>query len=145
MGIKKIHSKSIIHRDIKSHNILLNEKDQCKLGDFGLATVMNSEHIMAENLIGTPWYLSPEIVKGQEVSYESDLWSFGIMLHRMCSLKWPYDPDGDMEFPELIDEIINKDPPPIPDQYSPLMHGLVKNLLIKDKTKRCSIDDILKH
>ena len=61
-----------------------------------------SEHVMAEQLIGTPWYLSPEIVKGEEVSYETDLWSLGIMLHRMCSLKWPFDHDGKMDFVDLI-------------------------------------------
>ena len=60
-----------------------------KLGDFGIAKVLDSTIEQAQTMVGTPYYISPEIVKGKAYSFKTDVWSMGIILHEMCSLKVP--------------------------------------------------------
>ena len=77
-----MHSHKILHRDIKAENVFLHD-DKIKLGDFGISRSV--EKSLAKTFIGTPYYISPEIVQNQPYSYKSDVWSAGVLLYEMCT------------------------------------------------------------
>ena len=82
--------KKIIHRDIKSHNVFLSEDGTVKLGDFGISKILEGSKSRASTTIGTPFYISPEMVKGEKYNEKTDLWSLGVLLYEMCALKYPF-------------------------------------------------------
>lgn len=73
LGLKHIHDKSIVHRDIKSPNVFLTKDGLVKLGDFGVAKALDHTAAMAQTQIGTPYYLSPEIVAGEQYNRKTDV------------------------------------------------------------------------
>jgi len=89
LALKHIHDRKIIHRDLKPGNIFLTTNDIVKLGDFGIAKVLDGTLEKAKTMVGTPYYISPEIVKGKDYSFKTDVWSLGIVIHEVCSLEVP--------------------------------------------------------
>ncbi|NXP55900.1 NEK5 kinase, partial [Heliornis fulica] len=90
LGLKHIHDKKILHRDIKAQNIFLsNNGEVAKLGDFGIARQLNSTTDFAHTCVGTPYYLSPEIWENQPYNNKTDIWSLGCVLYELCALKHP--------------------------------------------------------
>lgn len=116
---------------------------QIKLADFGIAEVIDNANVIAQELIGTPWYLSPELCHGGELTFKSDIWALGVVLYRMCTLKYPFDADGTCSTVELIEQIATNEPAPIPDHYSPFLKSLISEMLKKDVSERPSHDDII--
>jgi NIMA (never in mitosis gene a)-related kinase len=86
LAIKHCHDRKIIHRDLKASNIFLTKKGICKLGDFGIARVLSNTKSNAKTVVGTPYYLSPEIIQGRPYNSESDIWSLGVLLYELCAL-----------------------------------------------------------
>ena len=76
-AIKYLHSKKIIHRDIKSENVFLTENKNLKLGDFGISKMLDNTLEFAKSGVGTPYYLSPEICKGDNYNFKSDIFKHG--------------------------------------------------------------------
>ena len=76
----------ILHRDLKPGNIFLDRNQNAKLGDFGLARVLNSDSVYAETNVGTPYYMSPEQINEQKYDEKSDIWSLGCMTYENGSL-----------------------------------------------------------
>ena len=91
MALKHVHDRLIMHRDLKTQNLFLNKKNMVKLGDFGTARILSNEESFAMSVVGTPYYISPEIIRNQPYSFYSDIWSLGVMLHEICSLKPPFN------------------------------------------------------
>ena len=87
---KDFLGKKIIHRDIKSHNIFLCADGSVKLGDFGIAKVLENTKSRAATVIGTPYYFSPEMCKGEDYDEKTDIWSLGVLLFEMCMLEYPF-------------------------------------------------------
>ncbi|KAI0242396.1 Serine/threonine-protein kinase Nek1 [Lamellibrachia satsuma] len=87
LAVKHIHDRKILHRDIKSQNIFLTRHGIVKLGDFGIAKVLNSTVELARTCIGTPYYLSPEICENKPYNNKSDIWSLGCVLYEVTTLK----------------------------------------------------------
>lgn len=82
LALKHVHSRKILHRDLKSQNIFLTKKGVVKLGDFGIAKVLDSTGDVARTQIGTPYYLSPEICEDKPYGKKSDVWSLGCVSAR---------------------------------------------------------------
>ena len=82
--------QKILHRDLKPGNIFLDESKNAKLGDFGLARVMNQESMYAQTNVGTPYYMSPEQIKEQKYNEQSDIWSLGCLVYEMAALRPPF-------------------------------------------------------
>jgi NIMA (never in mitosis gene a)-related kinase 1/4/5 len=91
LGMKHIHDRKIIHRDLKGQNVFLTSKQIVQIGDFGIAKVLAQTAAKAKTCVGTPYYLSPEIVQSQPYTLSTDVWSMGVMLYELCALKVPFD------------------------------------------------------
>lgn len=90
LGIEYLHFNNIIHRDIKVANVFLDENDKIYLGDFGICKVLNMEQHLTDTQIGTPYYMSPEIVKRKTYSKKIDIWSLGCFLYELIYFKPPF-------------------------------------------------------
>jgi NIMA (never in mitosis gene a)-related kinase len=140
LSIKHIHDRKILHRDIKSQNIFLTKNGLVKLGDFGIAKCLNYTMDKAKTIVGTPYYLSPEIVQNRPYSFKSDIWSLGVLLYEMCALKMPFDAQS---LPLLSLKIIRCSYNPLPPNFSKELRSLVNSMLLVDTSKRPSINEIL--
>jgi NIMA (never in mitosis gene a)-related kinase len=91
LAIKHTHDKKILHRDLKSQNIFMTKRGILKLGDFGIARVLSNTKSRAKTVVGTPYYLSPEIIRSEGYSFKSDIWSLGVLLYEMAALQPPFN------------------------------------------------------
>lgn len=135
-----VHDQRVLHRDLKTQNVFLMQTGQIKLGDFGIAKVLEASKLYAKTMVGTPYYLSPEIIEGKPYNYSSDIWSLGVVLYEMTTLKHPFQADSLMILASMIME--EQCPPPDP-QYSPDLHSLLNRSLSKQPRRRPNIKDIL--
>lgn len=141
LALKYIHDLHILHRDLKSGNFFLSKSGNIKMGDFGIAKVLECTAACAQTQIGTPYYLSPEICHGKNYAWSSDIWSMGCILYEMCARKVPFDaPD----LKSLIHKITKEPAPEIPADYSVGVRNLGKELLDRDPNKRPPAAEILK-
>ncbi|XP_041357208.1 cytokinesis protein sepH-like [Gigantopelta aegis] len=140
LALKFIHSEHILHRDLKPQNIFLTSGGTVKLGDFGIAKVLQGTMDHALTTIGTPYYLSPEICQKEPYNYKSDIWAAGCILYEMCCLRVPFDAPN---FPSLVFKILAQNFQPIPVEFGPLIEDLINIMIQTDSDKRPSASEIL--
>ncbi|NOR54373.1 MAG: protein kinase, partial [Candidatus Aminicenantes bacterium] len=110
-GLEEAHKKGVVHRDIKSANIMVSGKSQAKIMDFGLAKVAGKTMLTKEGTsMGTVAYMSPEQAQGETVDLRTDIWSFGVMLYEMVTGQTPFKGDNEQA---VVYSILNEDPEPI--------------------------------
>lgn len=141
MAVDYIHSMKIMHRDIKTGNIFLSKNNVIKLGDFGIAKVLDSTSDQAKTVIGTPCYISPEVCESKPYDFKSDIWSMGCVLYELCTFTKPFESSNILA---LARKICQDDYPPLPDRYSDNLKNLVRKLLSKDPKQRPSCGRIFK-
>jgi len=141
-ALKHVHERKVLHRDLKTQNIFLMATGQIKLGDFGIARVLDATKDYAKTMVGTPYYLSPEIIEDKPYNFKSDVWSCGVVLYEMTTLRHPFDADSLV----ILARQILKDQYPDPDPvFSSELVQLIRMMLCKDARQRPSIADILGH
>jgi len=91
LAIKHVHDRKIIHRDIKTQNVFMTKGGDIQLGDFGIAKPLQLTLQKIKSVVGTPYYMSPEICENKEYSFKTDIWSMGVILLEMCLLRPPFD------------------------------------------------------
>ncbi|KAI5846061.1 kinase-like domain-containing protein [Tricharina praecox] len=130
----------ILHRDLKPGNIFLGEGGDVKLGDFGLSKMMAPEQQLANTYVGTPYYMSPELVSEQPYTHKSDIWSLGCIIYELCSLAPPFD---GRNIYSLCDRIKNGQYTPIPKSYSSTLKNVIDLCLQVDPRKRPDTNELL--
>lgn len=142
--MKHIHDRKIIHRDIKAQNIFLMASDNSiRLGDFGVARILDYTAAQAKTQVGTPYYIAPEILKGRAYTHKADIWSMGILLYELCALDVPIKAAN---LHDLYKRIMDfKRVPALPRQYSKTLKDLIESMLNVDASKRPSVNDLLDH
>ncbi|XP_027227499.2 uncharacterized protein [Penaeus vannamei] len=141
LAVKYIHDRRILHRDIKSQNIFLTDEGRVRLGDFGIAKVMNSTSDLARTCIGTPYYLSPEMCENKPYNNKSDIWALGCVLYEMTTLKHAFEASN---MKALILKIIKGVYQPIPPRYSRDLRMLHTQIFQREPQARPSISVILR-
>lgn len=135
-----IHSRKILHRDLKTQNIFLARGNIVQLGDFGISKVLEKTDSFATTVTGTPYYMAPEICTNQPYTFKSDIWSLGCVLYELCTLKHAFAADSLLS---LVYQIVRGDFPPIPtDVFSKGLSDLVNSLLVRDQNTRPSLHQI---
>lgn len=146
LGLHYLHEKHILHRDLKSANVFLQKdaKQQyfsVKIGDLGVAKLLETSTAFAQTIVGTPYYLSPELVADQPYRDKSDCWALGVLLYECCTLCHPFEARNQCA---LIMKIMQSPVKPPPEAtVSPQLSRFILWLLQKDPNKRPRIRDIL--
>ena len=139
IALNYIHQKKIIHRDLKTRNVFLR-RNRVKLGDFGISRMMRSYSEYASTFAGTPYYMSPEVLKQEGYNFKSDIWSLGCIFYELLMLDRPFTGKSIMS---LLYEILEADPPQLPITLSLHIRNLSKIMLEKDPMLRPSAYEIL--
>ncbi|KAL5256617.1 hypothetical protein ACHWQZ_G011760 [Mnemiopsis leidyi] len=135
-----LHSNGIIHRDIKTVNIFLNKTGILKVGDFGISKMLTSDSEAADSIVGTPYYMSPEICRGLPYGYKSDVWSCGCVLYEMLELRKTFDATNQLR---LVYSIVTKEFKPVSESWSQDLRNILTSMLQKDPDNRPTVQDIL--
>ena len=141
LALEYVHSRKIIHRDLKAQNIFLTGHLAVKLGDFGISKVLEKSNAAAQTVVGTPYYMSPEACQSQPYTSKSDVWALGIILYELCTLRHAFSADNLLG---LVFKIVQEKHQPIPDRYSRDLGDLIDRLLQKDPSQRPSVRTILR-
>ena len=141
LAMKHVHDRKVLHRDIKGQNIFLMKSGLIKLGDFGISKVLSNTVEKARTMVGTPYYLSPEIVENRPYSFKSDIWSLGVLLYELCTLKPPFDGTS---IRHLGLNIVRGIYPPPPPHFSRDLKMLIAQMLTVDSNRRPTVAQILR-
>jgi hypothetical protein len=143
-GLSYIHSLHRIHRDIKSDNILLGSDGSVKLADFGYAAQLTQQKQKRNTIVGTPYWMAPELIRGQNYDQKVDIWSLGIMCMEMAEGEPPY-----MEFPPLraLFLITTKGIPDLkePGKWTNEFRDFISKCLEKEAEQRPDANEMLQH
>ena len=140
LALKHIHEKKIIHRDLKSGNVFLMKSGLVKLGDFGIAKGFQNTMDKAKTMVGTPYYLSPEIIENKPYDAKSDIWSLGVLLYEMMTFKMPFNANS---LPNLSLKIMRGNYAPPPSVYTRDLREIVSRCLMVNPSRRPRIQEIL--
>lgn len=143
-ALEYLHSQGVIHRDIKSDSILLSNTGQVKISDFGFCAQVNFEIPKRRSLVGTPYWMAPEIIARDSYGAEVDIWSFGIMVIELIEKEPPFF----IEQPLMAMKKIRDLPPPQlknPGKISPKLKSFIEACLQKDPLRRSSAFELLQH
>ena len=141
-GVNYLHKKGIIHRNLKSKNIFLNNQRLVKISDFEACCVVENINKMITGQVGTPFYTAPEIWEEEPYNYKCDIWSIGCLIYEMATLNLPFKGDT---IKSLYENIMSKKIEPIPDFYSEDLKKIINYMLIFDPSKRPSTDLLLSY
>lgn len=143
-ALRCLHSHRIMHRDIKSDNIMITEDGRVKLIDLGFSALVKDDERGRMSVLGTPHYMAPELIRGNLYSYAVDVWSVGIVCREMATGEPPY---YGMDPMSVIFEISTSGVPPLPDRekWNSDFLDFLDRCLEMDPERRASLDELLEH
>ncbi|KAK9447446.1 kinase-like domain-containing protein [Limtongia smithiae] len=144
-GLAYLHEQGVVHRDIKGANILATKHGVVKLADFGVATSVTSTSMQdnGEQVVGTPYWMAPEVIQLKGATAASDIWSVACtVLELLAGGLAPYHELNQMQ---AMYKIVQDLHPPLPDSTSPLLYDFLMKCFHKDPSKRPSARELLRH
>ncbi|ORZ11232.1 kinase-like domain-containing protein [Absidia repens] len=143
-GLAHLHRLNRIHRDIRSDNILINDRGDIKLADFSQCAQMTMDQDKRQSVVGTPYWMAPEVIKGKEYDSKVDIWSLGVMMMEMAQNDPPY-----IDHPPLraVFLIAANGIPKLdnPEQWSSALIDFIEQCTLMDATRRPNAEQLLKH
>lgn len=130
LGLQYLHDQGVIHRDIKGANILTTKDGKVKLADFGVSTSTLAGPDKEAQVVGTPYWMAPEIIELSGATPASDIWSLGCTVIELLSGKPPYH---HLQAMPALFAIVNDDHPPLPEGVSSVSYMSFSSLLIFNK------------
>ncbi|KAE9339431.1 hypothetical protein PR003_g11011 [Phytophthora rubi] len=140
-AILYLHQARIMHRDLKPANIFLTLKGVVKVGDLGLGRYLSENTVEARSKVGTPLYMSPEVLRGESYDWKSDVWSMGCILYELAMLRSPFKSEG-LNLVGLFQKINKGYYEEIPEVYSDHLRGLVKRMISLTAADRPSVQEV---
>lgn len=142
MALQYLHERNILHRDLKTQNIFLTKSKIIKVGDLGIARILDSTCDLATTLIGTPYYMSPELFANQPYNHKSDIWALGCCLYEISTLRHAFNA---WDLNSLMYKILLGKLPIMPKYYSVELINLISSMLNYDPNIRPSVKSILQN
>ncbi|HVF89603.1 MAG TPA: protein kinase [Blastocatellia bacterium] len=153
-ALAEAHRRNVLHRDIKSSNIMLNERNQVKVLDFGLAKLMkpsdrysSSEPVVgggdltqAGSPFGTASYMSPEQARGEVADARSDIFSLGIVMYEMFTGRLPFKGKASVD---VMHAVMHEDPPSLAENGPPALQQILSKAMAKDKNARYQSAEVM--
>lgn len=143
-ALEFLHSQNRVHRDIKSDNLLMGSRGEVRLADFGFCAQLTRQKQARHSVVGTPYWMAPEVIRGKDYGMKVDVWSVGIMCIEMVEGEPPY-----LEFPPLraLFLIVTNGTPKLkkPEMYSREFRDFLQSALAVEVTKRLSSRELLRH
>jgi hypothetical protein len=140
MALEYLHEKGILHRDLKPSNLFLRRRGDLVVGDFGLSKVLDCTVACAKTLVGTPYYLSPEVIQDKPYFWPSDIWSVGCIVFEMAALRVPFDGSN---LSQLAQKICFGALPEVPPRYSTALRELCFDLMSREPQERPAASAVL--
>uniref|UniRef100_F6XN12 non-specific serine/threonine protein kinase n=1 Tax=Monodelphis domestica TaxID=13616 RepID=F6XN12_MONDO len=139
-----LHSQGVIHRDIKSDSILLTLDGRVKLSDFGFCAQISKDVPKRKSLVGTPYWMAPEVISRSPYTTEVDIWSLGIMVIEMVDGEPPYFSDSPVQ---AMKRLRDSPPPKLKNSHkaSPVLRDFLERMLIRDPLDRATAQELLDH
>ncbi|XP_040434164.1 serine/threonine-protein kinase PAK 4 isoform X3 [Falco naumanni] len=143
-ALSVLHAQGVIHRDIKSDSILLTHDGRVKLSDFGFCAQVNKEVPRRKSLVGTPYWMAPELISRLPYGPEVDIWSLGVMVIEMVDGEPPYFNEPPLKAMKMIRDNL---PPKLKNVHkvSPSLKGFLDRMLVRDPVQRATANELLKH
>ncbi|KAL6758065.1 kinase-like domain-containing protein [Haematococcus lacustris] len=141
-GLRYMHQHRIMHRDIKPANVLVGANGALKLGDLGLGRQLSEQTMEAFSKVGTPYFVSPEVVRGAGYDWKSDVWSLGCLLYELAALRSPFEMEGANLY-DVFQKISKADFQPLPaEHFSANLRQLLSRMLQVDPSQRPELEEV---
>ncbi|XP_024588253.1 serine/threonine-protein kinase PAK 6 [Neophocaena asiaeorientalis asiaeorientalis] len=139
-----LHTQGVIHRDIKSDSILLTLDGRVKLSDFGFCAQISKDVPKRKSLVGTPYWMAPEVICRCLYATEVDIWSLGIMVIEMVDGEPPYFSDSPVQ---AMKRLRDSPPPKLKNSHkvSPVLRDFLEQMLVRDPQERATAQELLDH
>nr|XP_033794702.1 serine/threonine-protein kinase PAK 5 isoform X2 [Geotrypetes seraphini] len=143
-ALSYLHNQGVIHRDIKSDSILLTSDGRIKLSDFGFCAQVSKEVPKRKSLVGTPYWMAPEVISRLPYGTEVDIWSLGIMVIEMIDGEPPYFNEPPLQAMRRIRDNL---PPRVKDVHkvSSILRGFLDLMLVREPSQRATAQELLRH
>uniref|UniRef100_A0A7N1A4U9 Protein kinase domain-containing protein n=1 Tax=Kalanchoe fedtschenkoi TaxID=63787 RepID=A0A7N1A4U9_KALFE len=143
-AVAHCHLRGVAHRDIKPDNVFFDDQNSLKLGDFGSAEWFGNGEMMS-GLVGTPYYVAPEVVDGSDYTEKVDVWSCGVILYIMLAGIPPFYGESATEIFQAVLRGNLRFPTRLFHSVSPGAKDLLRKMLCKDVSRRLSAEQVLRH
>jgi serine/threonine protein kinase len=141
-GLEYLHKQGIIHRDIKAANLLITKEGVIKLADFGASAKLKDETEKRYSIVGTPYWMAPEVIQMAGHRMASDIWSLGCTVIELLTGHPPY---WELDQMRAIFCVVQEPMPPIPENIPPELKDFLCRCFVKDPTHRATVEELLAH